>query len=95
MIYQDHQRDEQKQRPLFGRVIHLHDADLENWLRGASSVHSLAWSPAGTQIASAGLRTVCRVWDARNSENRVVSDRTEGPLVWSADGVYLASPRFG
>lgn len=95
LLYRDHERDEHRQRPLFGRVLHLHDKDLENWLREASSVHGLAWSPDGTTMASAGLRTVCRVWDAASGRNLVVSDRTEGPLAWSPNGLLLASPRFG
>ena len=64
--------------------------DGEVWRRGASSVHSLAWSPDGTSIASAGLRWVLRVWDAATGQDSLVStDQTCGPVAWSPDGKYL------
>lgn len=95
LTYQDHQLDEHKQRPFFGHMSHEHDEEIESWLCGASSVHGLAWSPDGTKIASAGLRTVCRVWDAHSGSNIVASNRTDGPLAWSPDSTLLASHNFG
>lgn len=91
LTYRDHQRDEHKQRPLFGLILQEYDEGTEKWLREASSVHGLAWSPDGMYLASAGLRTVCRVWNARSGENIVASNRADGPLAWSPDGRFLSS----
>lgn len=88
LTYRDHQLDERKQRPLFGFI---QNAFAEDWARGASSVHGLAWSPDGSCIASAGLRNIYRIWDARSGKTLVASDRTNGPLAWSSDSRYLVS----
>jgi WD40 repeat protein len=95
LTYRDHQRDEHKQRPLVGRILQEYDEDTENWLREASSVHGLAWSPDGTRIASGSFDTTVQIWDAHSGSNIVASHRTEGPLAWSPDSVLLASHRFG
>lgn len=93
LTYHDHERDVLKRRPLFGPILEKPDEYAEKWLREASSVHSLAWSPDGRLIASAGLRTVYRLWGAQSGENIVASNQTEGPLAWSSDGTLLASPQ--
>lgn len=92
LTYHDHERDVFKQRPLEHILGDHPDADDERWWRGASSVHGLAWSPDGKWIVSAGLRNVYRVWDAHSGENRVISDHSQGPLVWLPNREYLASP---
>lgn len=90
LTYRDHQRDEH--RPLLSPPDH---PSLRNWLQGPSSVHGLAWSPDGMSIASAGLRYVCRVWDASSGKNVIASDRTIGPVAWSPDGLFVLSPTSG
>lgn len=93
LTYRDHQPD--SQRILFGPMIKTLKRNLDeyekNWLQGASSVHGLVWLPDGKHIVSAGLRSVCRVWDAHSGQNIVESDRSEGPLVGSPKNNDIAS----
>ncbi len=87
LIYDGHGPDVRKQRPIPADA----DAWLEDWIRAASSVHHLAWSPDGGRIASAGLRNVCHIWNATSGEDLMATNRTSGPLAWSPDGVSLFS----
>lgn len=87
-LYNEHRRDDKKERPLFGIY---RDEWSEHWARETSSVHGLAWSPDGQYLASAGLRFVCRVWEALTGKTIVASDRTCGPLAWSPDSTQLLS----
>jgi hypothetical protein len=83
LIYRGHTAEELNQHPEVLRTGEL-------WYRGASSVHSLAWSADGTRLASAGLRGVLRIWDATSGGDLGLSlDRTHGSVVWSPDGTYV------
>jgi len=63
---------------------------------GASSVHSLAWSPAGTYLASGGLRNIVQVWNATTGQEVVARrDQVRSPLAWFPDGSSLLSPQVG
>jgi WD40 repeat protein len=84
-VYDGHAQDERKEHPLFAGA----NAWDEEWLRGVSSVHHLAWSAESTFIASAGLRTVCCVWNAATGETLAITNCTSGPIAWSCDGTSL------
>ena len=59
-------------------------------------MHSLAWSPNGRSIASAGLRWVSRVWEATGRKDiSVSSGQTGSPQIWSADSRTLFSVALG
>ncbi len=58
-----------------------------------SSVDSVAWSPDGKHIASAGYNGV-RVWNAANGKNVFVHNGNPTGIysfAWSSDGKYIAS----
>lgn len=89
LLYKAHMQDKEDKRPILEEA----DTDAEVWQRGPSSLRSLAWSPDGKWIASAGLRNVFRVWNAQTGEDLIAEaqNRTNGPLVWSSDSTYVAT----
>ncbi len=89
VLYQAHMQDNANIRPIPQEVF----ADDEAWVRGASSLRSVEWSPDGKWIASVGLRNVFRIWDARTGEDLIArfQTRTDGPLAWSTQSNYLAT----
>ncbi|GCE15803.1 eIF2A-related protein [Tengunoibacter tsumagoiensis] len=89
LTYDKYAKDVKKER-IMPRVLSASD---EEWARDPSSVHSLSWSPDGKWIASAGLRLICRVWNAQTGEDRIVRDSDAWePICWSPDGVFLLTP---
>jgi hypothetical protein len=85
LVYGGHGPDIRKERSVSADA----DAWLEEWIRAASSVHYLAWSPDSKRIASAGLRNVCHIWNAASGADLVATNRTSGPIGWSPSGVTL------
>ena len=58
------------------------------------SVYTLAWSPDGTRIASAGADRSVQVWDAKTGELHCIGcghSECILALTWSPDGRYVAS----
>ncbi|GCE13717.1 WD40 repeat domain-containing protein [Tengunoibacter tsumagoiensis] len=84
--YAAHRADGKKKRNQSIREL-----ESEEWQRGPSSVRSLVWSPNGSTIASAGLSSVLRVWNARNGKEVAsgILDYADGPLAWSRDSRAL------
>ena len=59
-----------------------------------TAVHSLAWNPEGTHLATAGANGIVRIWDAQDSCLVGLHAGHDGPvqdLVWTADGRLLIS----
>jgi WD40 repeat protein len=55
-------------------------------------VHTLAWSPDSTRLATAGVDDTVRVWDAsRGTLIRVLPNKFAQGMAWSPDEQYLAS----
>lgn len=56
-------------------------------------IEALAWSPAGTWVASGGMDGAVRVWDALAGETHWCRGQAESVqvLAWSPDGTRLAS----
>jgi WD40 repeat protein len=80
-----------------GSDIALYSAALEpvRTLKGhTDAVRAVAWSPDGTQIASASLDTTVRVWNVADGAVRVTltghTDWVFG-VTWSPDGTHIAS----
>ncbi|MCB9124674.1 MAG: choice-of-anchor L domain-containing protein [Caldilineaceae bacterium] len=60
----------------------------------AGEVAGVAWSPDGSQIATASLDQTVRVWDAATGENIATFEGHSAPVntvAWSPDGNQLAS----
>ncbi len=61
------------------------------------TVNSAAWSPDGTRIASAGVRSV-QVWEAESGQPLLTYNGHRGFVVysaaWSPDGKRIASGSF-
>lgn len=89
LLYRAHMHDTAGTRPIEGAS----DPEAEAQQRGPSSVRSLAWSPDGKWIASAGLRDVFRVWDAQTGEDLIAKapSRWAELLAWSPDSSYVAT----
>lgn len=90
--YHGHEQDDH--RPLPPHLIEYgsNAGDRALW-REAVGVSGLVWSPYSRWIASASLeRELCRVWDARTGEDRLVAYRWDAaPLQWSPDSTWLLS----
>jgi WD40 repeat protein len=89
LLYKAHMQDDTGQRPALAEAL----GSDEEWVRGPSSLRSLAWSPDGRWIASVGLRNVFRVWNAQTGEDLIAKaqNRTVGSLAWSPDSTYVAT----
>jgi WD40 repeat protein/serine/threonine protein kinase len=77
-------------------VLHLWNADGTPGplLKGhTQTVHSVAWSATGTQIASASDDQTVRVWDADGTPGLVLEDHDKivRAVAWSPDGKRLAT----
>ena len=63
----------------------------------APTIYKIAWSPEGLRLASAGVGTEVRVWDATTGHDIVVYKGHAGmladvfALAWSPDGTRIAS----
>ena len=92
LLYRDHMPDTVGTRP----IEEASDPDSEAWQRGPSSVRSLAWSPDGRWIASAGQRAVFRVWDAQTGEDLIakVLHQLSEQLAWSPDSTSVALGQY-
>lgn len=91
LIYREHQTDKEKIRP----VPATFDDHEEELARGPSGVYSVAWSPDGQLIASAGLRWLGRVWDATTGQTVMRADQMWGPMIWSHDETAIISNHDG
>ncbi|HZO71775.1 MAG TPA: hypothetical protein VFB60_06195 [Ktedonobacteraceae bacterium] len=69
-----------------------------NW---PPTIYTVAWSPDGLYLASAGSRKYVFVWDATTGQTRAVYEDHRGLLndvfaiAWSPDGKYIASACSG
>ena len=63
----------------------------------APTIYSLAWSPEGLRLASGGVGTAVRVWDAATGQDIIIYTGHSGllpdvwALAWSPDGKRIAS----
>lgn len=55
-----------------------------------SSIHSVAWSPTGRQIASAGLNPKLQIWDATTGRRLASFPGDATRVAWSPDGRRVA-----
>ena len=63
----------------------------------APTIYTIAWSPEGLRLASAGVGTAVRVWDAATGQDIIIYTGHSGllpdvwALAWSPDGKRIAS----
>ncbi len=78
--------------PVF--LWNVHNDEVKSLRGHTSSVWTVAWSPDGKSLASAGIDRTIRIWDPAKGECRRVLMETGGnvsSVAWSPDGVRLAS----
>ena len=67
--------------------------NLKTFSGHTNSIHSIAWSPDGKEIASGSDDNTTKIWDATTGRNIITINGTgfESSVAWSPDGSKLAT----